>query len=132
MEHPGCGDRASDLQDNLPGEGRTAKLPSGRMTGKSGYKDSNAGELRATACHRHSDNFGGTKIPPPTVRPMRHAGPQAGLEGKNPATTECARRVEWKRRRLAEVETRENSERAFEAYREPIKNVSDFKYWGGC
>ena len=38
--------------------------------------------------------------------------------------------AERKRRRLAETETRENSERAFEAYGEPIEAVSEFKYLG--
>ena len=38
--------------------------------------------------------------------------------------------AERKRQRLAEAETWDSSERAFEAYGEPIKNVSDFKYLG--
>ena len=33
-------------------------------------------------------------------------------------------------RRLAEAQTRESSERAFEAYEEPIQNVSAFRYLG--
>ena len=33
-------------------------------------------------------------------------------------------------RRLAEAETSEILERAFEAYREPIKNVLEFRYLG--
>ena len=40
------------------------------------------------------------------------------------------RGAERKRRRLAETETRESSERALEAYGDPIKNVSAFKYLG--
>ena len=38
--------------------------------------------------------------------------------------------MERKRWRLAETETRENSERAFKAYGEPMETVSDFRYLG--
>ena len=38
--------------------------------------------------------------------------------------------MERKRRRLAEKDTRENSEWSFKAYRVPIKSVSEFKYLG--
>ena len=56
--------------------------------------------------------------------------PRRALNGTHPATDQCARGAEWKRRRLAEAETRESSERAFEAYREPIQNLSRFRYLG--
>ena len=52
------------------------------------------------------------------------------LNGRHPATAQCARGAERKRRRLAEAEMRVSSERAFEAYGEPIKNVSAFRYLG--
>ena len=80
MEHPGRGDRASDLQDDLTGEGRTAELSSGGMPVQSGDKDGNVGALRAPEYPRHRGNSVERKLPPPTVRPMRHAGPQASLE----------------------------------------------------
>ena len=38
------------------------------------------------------------------------------LNGRHPGTAQCAKGVERKRRRLDETKTRENSERAFEAY----------------
>ena len=57
--------------------------------------------------------------------------PRQALNGRHPATAQCARGVERKRRRLAEAKTRESSERAFEAYGEPIHNVSSFRYLGG-
>ena len=41
--------------------------------------------------------------------------PQRALNGRQPATAQCARGAERKRRRTAEAETREISERAFEA-----------------
>ena len=56
--------------------------------------------------------------------------PRRALNGWHPAMAQCARGVERKRRRLAEAETRESPERAFEAYREPIKNVLAFQYLG--
>ena len=42
--------------------------------------------------------------------------PQRELNGRHPDTAQCARGAERKRRRLAEADLRESSERAFEAY----------------
>ena len=56
--------------------------------------------------------------------------PRQALKGRHPATSQCARGAERKRQQLAEAETRKNSERAFEAYGEPIQNVSEFRYLG--
>ena len=52
--------------------------------------------------------------------------PRRTLNGRHPATAQCAKGAERKRQRLAEADTRESLERAFEAYGEPIKNVSKF------
>ena len=52
------------------------------------------------------------------------------LNVRHPNTEQCARGAEWKRRRLAEAELREISERAFEAYGENLKNVTTFQYLG--
>ena len=38
--------------------------------------------------------------------------------------------VEQKRRRVAEAELKESTERSFEAYGEPFENVMTFKYLG--
>ena len=46
------------------------------------------------------------------------------LNGHHPGTVQCAKEMERNIRRLAETETRENSERAFEAYGAPIELVS--------
>ena len=54
--------------------------------------------------------------------------PRRALNGWRPTTAQCARGAEQKRRRLAEAETWESSERAFEAYGEPIHNVLAFRY----
>ena len=44
--------------------------------------------------------------------------------------SQFARGAERKRGRITEAEMRESSERAFEAYRGPIQNVSTFRYLG--
>ena len=56
--------------------------------------------------------------------------PRQTLNGRHPAMAQCARGAEWKSWQLAEGETRESSERTFEAYGEPIQNVSTFRYLG--
>ena len=56
--------------------------------------------------------------------------PRRALNGRHPDMAQCAKGAERKRRQLAEAETRESLERDFEAYMDPIKNVSDFKYMG--
>ena len=52
------------------------------------------------------------------------------LNGRHPATAQCARGAERKRRRLAEEEFRESMERAFEDYGAPLENVAAFRYMG--
>ena len=54
--------------------------------------------------------------------------PRRNLNGRPPATAQCARGAERKRRRISEAETREIFKRAFEEYRELIQNVSAFRY----
>ena len=84
MEHPGRGDWASDFQDELPGEGRPAELPSGVMPGQSGDEDGNEGALLVPACPQHRGDSGGGKLTPPTVRPIQYAGTQAEPEWTAP------------------------------------------------
>ena len=84
MEHTGHKDLTPDLQDVVPGKGRTAEMFSGGVPGQSGDKFSNAGALCAPECPRHHGDYGGRRPPPPTVRPMKHAGPPEGLEQAAP------------------------------------------------
>ena len=56
--------------------------------------------------------------------------PRKVLNGRHLGIAQCAKGVERKRRRLAETETRENSERAFKAYGEPMEAVLEFRYLG--
>ena len=56
--------------------------------------------------------------------------PRRALNGLHPGTAQCTKGAERKRRRLAETETREKSERYFEAYGAPIESVLEFKYLG--
>ena len=53
--------------------------------------------------------------------------PRRALNGRHPGTAQCLKEAERKRRRLAETETRENQERAFEAYGAPIESAMEFK-----
>ena len=84
MEQPGRGGWFSYFQDELPGEGRPSELPSGGMPGPSDDKDRNVGALPAPALPRHRGYYVGGKLPPPTVRPMRHSVPPAGPERQAP------------------------------------------------
>ena len=74
LRKPGCGGRAMDIPNVIPGEGRPAELPGGGMPGPSGDKDGDAGALPALACPRNRGHSGGGKPPQPTVQPMEHAG----------------------------------------------------------
>ena len=56
--------------------------------------------------------------------------PLKALNGRNLGTAQCAKGKKRKKQRLAETETRENLERAFKAYGEPMKAVSEFRYLG--
>ena len=50
------------------------------------------------------------------------------LNDMHPVTAQCARGAERMRRRLAEAETRESLDWAFESYGEPLENVTTFRY----
>ena len=56
--------------------------------------------------------------------------PRKALNGSHLGTAQCMKGAERKRRRLAEKETRVNSERVFHAYRKPMEAVSEFRYLG--
>ena len=56
--------------------------------------------------------------------------PLRELNDRYPATNQCARGTERKRRRLVEAELRDILERSFEAYRYLLENVTSFRYLG--
>ena len=56
--------------------------------------------------------------------------PLRALNGRHPATAQCARGAERKRRRLAGADQRESPWRDFEAYGETLENVTTFRYLG--
>ena len=56
--------------------------------------------------------------------------PRKALSGSHLETAQCKKGAERERRRLAETEMQENSERAFHAYRKPMEAVSEFRYLG--
>ena len=56
--------------------------------------------------------------------------PRKALHGRHLGTLQCKKRADWKRRRLAKTETRENAERVFHAYGKRMEAVSEFRYLG--
>ena len=56
--------------------------------------------------------------------------PRKARNGRHLRTLQCKKRVERKRRLLAETETRENAERAFHAYGKLMEAVSEIRYLG--
>ena len=54
--------------------------------------------------------------------------PWRALNCRHHATAMCKKRAERKRRRMAEVELRDSTERAFETYGKSLETVATFKY----
>ena len=60
---------------------------------------------------------------------IRHAVPPSGTKRQAPCHRSVRQgRGEQNRRRIAEAELRESSDKAFEAYGEPLENVTAFRY----
>ena len=56
--------------------------------------------------------------------------PWRALNGRHHATAQCKKGAKQKRRRMAEAELRDSTERAFEAYGKPLETMLEFKYLG--
>ena len=84
VDHPGRRKGPPGIPDFLSGKGRTADMPRGGVPGESGDEDGNAGTLCAPACPRYCGDTGGRKLPPLTMRQVRHAGPPEGAERAAP------------------------------------------------
>ena len=56
--------------------------------------------------------------------------PRRKLNGRHPATAQCAKGAERRRPRLVEADLRESTKREFYEYEEPLENVRAFKYLG--
>ena len=56
--------------------------------------------------------------------------PRKALNGCHLGTAQCSKGAERKRRRLAEMEKRDNSEQVFRAYGQPMEAVTEFRYLG--
>ena len=69
-------------------------------------------------------------IPHPRCPQCDMMVPWQALNRRHLATTQCARGAERKRKRLAEEELWEISERAFQAYGAPLEHVAEFNYLG--
>ena len=59
-------------------------------------------------------------LPHPQCTQCNMLVPWRALNDRHSAAVQCSRGAELKRRRLADAELRESSERDFEAYREPL------------
>ena len=112
MEHPGRGDWASGFQDDLPGNGRPAELPGGGMPGQSGNKDGNTGALPDRHVLDTVVILEERNSPHPRCARCDKLVPRRSLNGRHPDTAQCAREEERKRRRLADREMRDSTERA--------------------
>ena len=66
-------------------------------------------------------------LPHPRCSRCNMLVPWRALNGRHHATALCKKDAERKRRRMAEAELRDNTEKAFEAYGEPLETVSNFK-----
>ena len=121
-----------DVPHGLPVQGMPTELTIGGMPRTSDHEDGDAVTFSALACPGHRGNFGGGNPPPPKVPPMRRAGELFYNEQKAPCHwTMCqGSGAERERRRLAEEELRESTERYFEASGAPLGNVTAFKYLG--
>ena len=90
--------------------------------------------MRVHFVHRHVLNTvvitEERKFPHPRCARCDMLVPRRALNARHPSTAQCKKGTEWKRRRLAEADTRESTEQAFEVYGEPIKNVLAFTYLG--
>ena len=112
----------------FPAKGGLRICPVERCPGQAATRT----EMRVHFLHRHvldtvvileEGNF-----PHPRCTRSDILFPRQELNGRKPATAQCTRGAERKRRRLAEAELREGLERAFEAYGEPLENVPAFRY----
>ena len=121
-----------DVPHGLPVQGMPTELTIGGMPRTSDHEDGDAVTFSALACPGHRGNFGGGNPPPPKVPPMRRAGELFYNEQKAPCHwTMCqGSGAERERRRLAEEELRESTERAFRSYGEPLEHVTAFRYLG--
>ena len=70
------------------------------------------------------------KLPHPRCPRCNMMFSWCALNGRHLAIAQCSRGAERKRRRIAEEELREISERDFQAYGAPLKNVTVFTYMG--
>ena len=90
--------------------------------------------MRVQFCHRHVRDYvvileeGNLHHPRCPCCDM--LVPWSELNKRHLVTTQCARGTERKRRRMLEEGLRESSDRAFQCYDEPLKNVIVFKYLG--
>ena len=127
---PDAGAGPRTFRMNFPEKGGSRSFPVEGCTGRAATRMA----MRVHFLHRHVLNTvvileEGKPLHPRCAR-CDILVPRRDLNIRHPATYQCSRGAERKRRRLAEAETREISKRAFEAYGEPLENVTPFRYLG--
>ena len=130
VQNLGHGGRTVDISYDLYGQGRSVELTVGGMPRPSGNED---GDVVPFNIFNVLDTMvimeEGSTTHPRRTR-LQILVPRKALKGRHSATAQCTRGVELNRRRLVEVDLRESSERGFEAYGEPLENVTVFRYLG--
>ena len=124
----GAGPRT--LRMIFPAKGGPRSFPVEGCTGRAAMR----AEMRVHFLYRHLFDtvviLEEGNLPHPRCARCDMLVPRMALNGRYPATAQCAIGAERKRRRLAEAETKESLERAFEAYGSPLENVTTFRYLG--
>ena len=99
-----------------PDQGRAAELPYGGLPRKDRDTDSNADAFLQPECPDIVIILEEGKLPHPRCSRCDMLVPWRALKGRHHATAMCKKGAERKRRRMAEAELRDSTERAFEAY----------------
>ena len=90
--------------------------------------------MRIHLCSRHVQDIviilEEGNLPHPRFSQCDMLVPWRALNRRHHATELCRKGSERKRRRIAEEELRDSTERAFEAYGKPIETVKQFKNLG--
>ena len=90
--------------------------------------------MRVHSVHRHVQDtmvmLEEGNLPHPGCARCDMQVPRKALNGCHLGTAQCGKGAERKQRQLAETETRENLERAFSAYGQPMEAVTEFRYLG--
>ena len=130
LENPGHRGRFAYISNGLPGQGCPWSCPVEGFPGQVSMRTA----MRVHFLHRNILDtvviLEEVNLPHPRHTRCEMMVPRRALNGRQPATAQCTRGSERKRRQLAEAELRESTERAFDAYGELLDNLMAFRYLG--